>query len=135
MDKTLVTLRKLLLMGGMALVLAPLTAHASTGGGGLPWEAPLTTLSNSITGPVAYGISIIGLVAAGGVLIFAGGELNHFTRTVVLIVLVISLIIAAKNTMSAFGWGSGAEITWRENIVKQGLVYGIATGEDSSGRD
>lgn len=128
-------LRTLLLMGGVALVLAPLTALASTGGGGLPWEAPLTTLSNSITGPVAYGISIIGLVAAGGVLIFAGGELNHFTRTVVLIVLVISLIIAAKNTMSAFGWGSGAEITARANVVRPGVVYGIATGEDSSGRD
>ena len=128
-------LRTLLLMGGVALVLAPLTAHAATGGGGLPWEAPLTTLSNSITGPVAYGISIIGLVAAGGVLIFAGGELNHFTRTVVLIVLVISLIIAAKNTMSAFGWGSGAEITARANVVRPGVVYGIATGEDSSGRD
>lgn len=128
-------LRTLLLMGGVALVLAPLTAHAATGGGGLPWEAPLTTLSNSITGPVAYGISIIGLVAAGGVLIFAGGELNHFTRTVVLIVLVISLIIAAKNTMSAFGWGAGAEITARANVVRPGVVYGIATGEDSSGRD
>jgi type IV secretory pathway VirB2 component (pilin) len=135
MDKMLGVLRTLLLMGGVALVLAPLTAHAATGGGGLPWEAPLTTLSNSITGPVAYGISIIGLVAAGGVLIFAGGELNHFTRTVVLIVLVISLIIAAKNTMSAFGWGAGAEITARANVVRPGVVYGIATGEDSSGRD
>jgi type IV secretory pathway VirB2 component (pilin) len=135
MDKMLGLLRTLLLMVGATLVLAPLTAHAATGGGGLPWEAPLTTLSNSITGPVAYGISIIGLVAAGGVLIFAGGELNHFTRTVVLIVLVISLIIAAKNTMSAFGWGAGAEITARENVVRPGVVYGIATGEDSSGRD
>jgi type IV secretion system protein TrbC len=135
MDKMLGVVRTLLLMGGVALVLAPLTAHAATGGGGLPWEAPLTTLSNSITGPVAYGISIIGLVAAGGVLIFAGGELNHFTRTVVLIVLVISLIIAAKNTMSAFGWGAGAEITARENVVRPGVVYGIATGEDSSGWD
>jgi type IV secretory pathway VirB2 component (pilin) len=52
------------------------TAHAATGGGGLPWEAPLTTLSNSITGPVAYGASIIGIVGAGGILIFAGGQIN-----------------------------------------------------------
>ena len=96
----------------------------------------MQTLSNSITGPVAYGISIIGLVAAGGVLIFAGGELNHFTRTVVLIVLVISLIIAAKNTMSAFGWGAGAEITGSTNIrLRQGFVYGAATSQNSPSWD
>jgi len=80
-------------------LLLPVAAHAATGGGGLPWETPLQTLSNSISGPVAYGLSLIGLVVSGGVLIFMGGELNHFARIVVQVVLVIS-----------FGWGGGAEI-------------------------
>src|ERR1700751_1284304 len=98
----------------------PWTANAATGGGGLPWEAPLTTLSNSVTGPVAYGMSLVGIVGAGGVLIFAGGMVNEFLRAVLFCVLVIAFIIAAKNTMSAFGWGAGAEITTQAKIG----VYG-----------
>jgi type IV secretory pathway VirB2 component (pilin) len=53
-------------------LLLPVAAHAATGGGGLPWETPLQTLSNSISGPLAYGLSLIGLVVSGGVLIFTG---------------------------------------------------------------
>lgn len=98
----------------------------------MPWEAPLTTLSNSITGPVAYGVSIIGIVGAGGILIFAGGQVNEFLRAVLFCVLVIAFIIAAKNTMSAFGWGAGAEIT-RSKVVSHGVVYGVAAGHNSSG--
>jgi type IV secretion system protein TrbC len=117
------------LLVGMVLC-APRTAHAATGGGGLPWEAPLTTLSNSITGPVAYGVSIIGIVGAGGILIFAGGQINEFLRAVLYVVLVTAFIIAAKNTMTAFGWGAGAEIT-RTEIVTKGVGYGVASRHDS----
>lgn len=95
-----------------ALVLAAGTAHAATGGGGLPWEQPLTTLSNSVTGPVAYGCSIIGIVGAGGILIFAGGQVNEFLRAVLFCVLVIAFIIAAKNTMTSFGFAAGAEVAY-----------------------
>src|ERR1700676_2970839 len=130
MDKMLGVVRTLFLMGGVALVLAPLTAHASTGGGGLPWEAPLTTLSNSITGPVAYGTSIIGIVGAGGILIFAGGQINEFLRAVLYIVLVIAFVIAAKNTMTAFGWGAGAEIT-RTAMVSKEVRYGVTSSHNS----
>jgi type IV secretion system protein TrbC len=105
------------------------SAHAATGGGGLPWEAPLTTLSNSITGPVAYGASIIGIVGAGGILIFAGGQINEFLRAVLYIVLVIAFVIAAKNTMTAFGWGAGAEIT-RTEMGKE-VRYGVTSRHNS----
>jgi type IV secretory pathway VirB2 component (pilin) len=131
MDKTL----GIVLKAGICLLalglLMPWTASAATGGGGLPWEAPLTTLSNSVTGPVAYGMSLVGIVGAGGVLIFAGGMVNEFLRAVLFCVLVIAFIIAAKNTMSAFGWGAGAEITTQRNI---GIVYGFAPDHDSSNR-
>jgi type IV secretion system protein TrbC len=106
------------------------SAHAATGGGGLPWEAPLTTLSNSITGPVAYGASIIGIVGAGGILIFAGGQINEFLRAVMYIVLVIAFVIAAKNTMTAFGWGAGAEIT-RTEMISKGARYGVTSRHNS----
>ena len=86
------------------------SAHAATGGGGLPWEAPLTTLSNSVSGPVAYGASLVGLVGAGGTLIFAGGMINEFLRMTLFIVLVIAFMIAGKNTLTAFGFAAGSTV-------------------------
>ena len=62
-------------------LLSPQHAFASEGtGGSLPYESWLTNLRNSVTGPVAFALSIIGIVIAGGVLIF-GGDLNGFFRT------------------------------------------------------
>ena len=59
-----------LLLG--ALLLMPQLAVASEGtGGSLPYESWLTNLRNSVTGPVAFALSIIGIVIAGGVLITA----------------------------------------------------------------
>jgi type IV secretion system protein TrbC len=113
------------LLVGMALFV-PRAVHAATGGAGLPWETPLTTLSNSVTGNVAYAVSLIGIVGAGGVLIFAGGQVNEFLRAVLFCVLVIAFIIAAKNTLTAFGFAAGAEITQSQPVTK-GVVYGFAT--------
>jgi type IV secretory pathway VirB2 component (pilin) len=93
----------------LAFVLAPHAAFASEGtGGGLPYESWLTSLRNSATGPVAFALSIIGLVVAGGVLIF-GGDLNGFFRTLIFLVLVMALLVGAQNVMSTF-FGRGAEI-------------------------
>lgn len=84
-------------------------AMASTGtGGSLPYEDWLTSLRNSVTGPVAFTLSIIGIVIAGGVLIF-GGDLNGFFRTLIFLVLVMALLVGAQNVMSTF-FGRGAEI-------------------------
>jgi type IV secretion system protein VirB2 len=119
----------------MLALLLPVAAHAATGGGGLPWETPLQTLGNSISGPVAYGLSLIGLVVSGGVLIFMGGELNHFARIVVQVVLVISFVIAGKNTMSTFGWGAGAEIGVKKHLYREAVVYVVGQGQDPQSRN
>lgn len=93
----------------VALVAMPEIAHASQGtGGGLPYEDWLTSLRNSVTGPVAFTVSIMGLVIAGSVLIF-GGELNAFFRTLIFLVLVMSFLVGAQNFMASF-FGRGAEI-------------------------
>lgn len=92
-----------------ALLFSPGAAFAATGtGGALPYESWLTSLTDSVTGPVAFTLSIIGIVVAGGVLIF-GGDLNGFFRTLVFIVLVMALLVGAQNMMSTF-FGRGAEI-------------------------
>ena len=75
-------------------------AHAAVGAGGaLPYETWLVNLRNSVTGPVAFTLSIVGIVVAGGILIF-GGELNAFFRTLIFIVLVMALLVGANNVMS-----------------------------------
>src|SRR5881392_1559616 len=76
------------------LLLGPQHAFGSEGtGGSLPYESWLTNLRNSVTGPVAFALSIIGIVVAGGVLIF-GGDLNGFFRTLIFLVLVMALLPA-----------------------------------------
>jgi type IV secretory pathway VirB2 component (pilin) len=107
----------LLLLGLM--VLWPQHALASEGGGGqLPYESWLTNLRNSVTGPVAFTLSIVGIVIAGGVLIF-GGDLNGFFRTLFFLVLVMALLIGAQNMMSGL-FGQGAEIaSSAESMMRQ----------------
>lgn len=92
-----------------ALALMPGLAHAAAGaGGGMPWEGPLDQLRASVTGPVAFVVSLIGIVVAGSILIF-GSDLNAFFRTMVLIVLIISVLIAAQNWLAGT-FGRGASI-------------------------
>jgi type IV secretion system protein VirB2 len=94
----------------MVWIIIPELAEASVGtGGGLPYETWLTSLQNSVTGPVAFSLSIIGIVVAGGVLIF-GGDLNGFFRTLIFIVLVMALLVGAQNIMSTL-FARGAVIT------------------------
>ena len=102
-------LKNLALLIVMSLVfLVPEQAFATGTAGGLPYESWLTNLQNSVTGPVAFALSIIGIVVAGGVLIF-GGDLNGFFRTLIFLVLVMALLIAANNIMTSF-FGAGAEV-------------------------
>ncbi|MDD7805287.1 MAG: TrbC/VirB2 family protein [Endozoicomonas sp. (ex Botrylloides leachii)] len=99
----------LLLVTLIALLFISNDAMASVGhGGGLPYENWLKDLRSSITGPVAFTLAIIGIVGTGGALIF-GGDLNHFLRSSIFLVLIMALIIAAQNIMEGL-FGHGAEI-------------------------
>jgi type IV secretory pathway VirB2 component (pilin) len=83
-------------------LLHPDAARAASAGGSLPWDTPLTTLKNDITGPVAFTISLLAMVAAGAALIF-GGEINEFVRRIIMLVLVASFIVGVTNLASALG--------------------------------
>jgi type IV secretion system protein VirB2 len=80
----------------------PGIAHATTTGGSLPWDTPLTTLKNDITGSVAFTISLLAMVACGAALVF-GGEIHEFVRRIIMLVLVASFIVGAANLASALG--------------------------------
>ena len=91
-------------------LLVSVDAHAGTAtGGSLPYETWLTSLRNSVTGPVAFTLSLVGIIVAGGVLIF-GGDLNGFFRTLIFIVLVMALLVGAQNMMTTF-FGAAAEVS------------------------
>jgi type IV secretion system protein TrbC len=92
-----------LLVLGLALLGTEHSALAATaGGGGLPWDTPLTTLRNDITGPVAFTISLLAMVACGAALVF-GGEINEFVRRIIMLVLVCAFIVGVTNLASALG--------------------------------
>ncbi len=91
----------LLSVSASALVL-PGVAHAAAGGGALPWDGPLTTLRNDLTGPVAFSIALLAMVAAGAALAF-GGEMNQFTRSMIMVVLVAAFITGVVNIAATLG--------------------------------
>ena len=105
---------KVLALLGLTLVLSLVLstdALASAGsGGGLPYESWLEKVRNSITGPVAFTFSIVGIVGAGAMLIM-GGDLNGFLKTLIFLVLVIAFIVAAQNLLSTLT-GQGAAIAF-----------------------
>lgn len=68
----------------------------------LPWEAPLTALQNSLTGPIAKSIGVIALAVSGGMLAF-GGELNEFTKRIMMVVLAISVMLLAGSFVTSLG--------------------------------
>lgn len=69
---------------------------------GMPWEGPLTQIRNSLSGPVAGVIALIGVVAAGAGLIFGSQEMGAFMKTIIYLILVISLVITANVVISFF---------------------------------
>ena len=87
--------------------LLPVAAAYASSSGGLPWEAPLDKIVKSLTGPVALGISILAMAAAGGALVF-GGELSEFTRKIIILVLAISFLVFGTSFMSTIFGVSGA---------------------------
>ena len=82
------------------LLLFPDFAHASSTG--MPWESPLTKLVESITGPVAFGISVLALVASVAGLVF-GGELSGLIKNMLFLALGISVIVFATNMLRSLG--------------------------------
>ncbi len=95
--RTLKTFIILLALFGAMPVLA-----SETSTGVLPYESWLSTLQKSLTGPVAFSISLIGIVSCGATLIFAGGEIGRFLRTLIYLVLVMTLLVGANSLMTRF---------------------------------
>lgn len=67
----------------------------------LPWEDPLDTVVESLTGPVAQGVSVIARVVMGGLLAF--GELGAVAKRGIMILFGIAMALFASNFITAIG--------------------------------
>jgi len=85
-----------------ALALSMLAPALASTGGGLPWDTPLQTLQNDLTGPVATTVSVVALFAAGAALVF-GEELGLFVRRALLLVIAIAFLVLGTNFLTALG--------------------------------
>jgi len=108
-------LRNPLLWVALALVVCVFASDPALAAGqggspqGLPWEGPLEMLKNSISGPVAFVIALLGIIACGATLIW-GGEISEFTRRIIYVVLVICLIVFANGMLGTLFKTQGAVI-------------------------
>lgn len=90
-----------------ALLLGP---HAALAAGlGMPWEAPLQTILESIEGPVAKIVAVIIIIVTGLTLAF--GDTGGGFRRLVQMVFGLSIAFAASSFfLSFFSFGGGALI-------------------------
>ena len=86
------------------------SAYAANAGGGLPWEGPLTTIVNSITGPVAFAIAVFGIVGCGAGLLF-GSDMNELLRKFLIVGVSVAMVVFAVNVLRSW-FGFGAEIAF-----------------------
>ncbi|WP_051631325.1 TrbC/VirB2 family protein [Afifella pfennigii] len=89
----------------LGLLLAADPAHAA--GSGMPWEAPLQSILESIEGPVAKIVAVIIIIVTGLTLAF--GDTSGGFRRLVQIVFGLSIAFAASSFfLSFFSFGGGA---------------------------
>lgn len=94
-----------------------LAADTASGSSVLPYETWLKTIQKSLTGPVAFSVSLIGIVSCGATLIFTGGEMGRFMRSIVYLVMVMTLLVGANTLMSSLFNGATVELAPISNEI------------------
>lgn len=77
---------------------------------GLPWESPLQTIGNSLTGPVAGIISLIA-IAICGITAAIGHDLSGFVKTLLGIVMIVSVVLGAASLIRILFGTTGAVVS------------------------
>ncbi len=101
------TLATALIALSIAILATCLPAHAA--GSGMPWEAPLQRILESIEGPVAKIVAVIIIIVTG--LSLAFGDMGGGFRRLIQIVFGLSIAFAATSFfLSFFSFAGGALI-------------------------
>ena len=96
--------------GWAVAVLATLASDAANAAGsGMPWEAPLQRILDSIEGPVAKVVAVVTIIITG--LSLAFGDMGGGLRRLIQIVFGLSIAFAATSFfLSFFSFAGGALI-------------------------
>lgn len=93
----------------VAMFLAIGATAAEAAGSGLPWEAPLQRILESIEGPVAKVVAVIIIIVTG--LSLAFGDMGGGFRRLIQVVFGLSIAFAATSFfLSFFSFAGGALI-------------------------
>ena len=96
----------LLAAGALTLITG---GKALGGGSGMPWEAPLQRILESIEGPVAKVVAVVTIIMTG--LSLAFGDMGGGLRRLIQIVFGLSIAFAATSFfLSFFAFAGGAQI-------------------------
>jgi type IV secretory pathway VirB2 component (pilin) len=81
---------------------APPSAHAGTGGADLPWNAPLQTVVDNLTGPTAKTIAALAFVLGGAIWMFTSHEqgAKRFGQAL----FGVAIVLGAVNLVNALGF-------------------------------
>lgn len=102
-EKTLKTFSCIVAIVVLTMLVSPeVWASSASTSSGLPYEGWLMSFQKSLTGPVAFSIALAGIIGCGASLVFLGGEMSRFLRSMVYILLVMTLIIGADTVMTNF---------------------------------
>lgn len=92
----------------------------------LPYESYLKDIQLSLTGPVARSVALIGIVSSGMTLIFSGGEISRFVKSLVYLVLVVGMILGANSIMTGVFNGAciddGVSVHKNNDYKKENLL-------------
>jgi len=90
----------------MVLVMAVAAeASGATGAGasGMPWESALTTLANSLTGPVAYAFGLFMIVCGFCAIAFTGADMGGWVRWIAMAAVLAGMLGGAPIVLNLFG--------------------------------
>jgi len=98
------------IIGSLALMMAgAFSVPADAATTGMPWEAPLTSIMNSLQGPVAKIIAVIIVIVTGLTLAF--GDASGGFRRLIQIVFGLSIAFAASTfVLTFFNFAGGATV-------------------------
>jgi type IV secretion system protein VirB2 len=93
----------------LAVLMLFLTTTAQAAGSSMPWEGPLTSILESIQGPVARIVAVIIIISTGLALAF--GDTSGGFRKLIQIVFGLSIAFAASSFfLSFFSFSGGAVV-------------------------
>jgi type IV secretion system protein TrbC len=93
----------------LAALMLALAGAAQAAGSSMPWEGPLTSILESIQGPVARIIAVIIIISTGLALAF--GDTSGGFRKLIQIVFGLSIAFAASSFfLSFFSFSGGAVV-------------------------